>query len=141
MKVNISPFRLVLGFLIGPITPGILVTFIALAIGHFRYDDIDLKILGLAALLGYPVALLVGLPVYIFIFRRFNYHRFWAYAVAGALLGAIDYLVYLGAELAGGNFSTLGTAFNILPLGMVSGLIAGITFWLLVVPEWDSEEE
>src|SRR5580700_8297410 len=84
-------FRTLLGFLIAPISPGLL-----LAVGTLFTGKIGEGVwgIGFAALLGYPAALILGVPIYFF-FNRRGWVSIWPYIAVGLFLGAAMYLVFI----------------------------------------------
>lgn len=91
-------------------------------------------------MLGYPIAIVLGVPLYIF-FRSRSWNGLLIYITAGALLGVIIYLIYI---LLGGYSSNglsglferfLNTAQVYIPLGMICGAVAALSFWLIARPD------
>jgi hypothetical protein len=134
-------FRTILGFLVAPIAPGVLAVVLA-ALVRPGVDPLALAKLGqaawvieLSALLGYPIAIALGVPLYI-LFRWKGWNGLLVYVAAGAFLGLI---VYLASVLADGlsqlaeRFSN--TAPSYLPAGVICGAVAGTTFWLIARPD------
>lgn len=92
--------RAVLGFLVAPITPGLLAAILA---APFRIEAIGFGlrelseaawIIGLSAVLGYPVTVVFGVPLFIFLRSR-GWNGLPVYVAAGALLGLVIYVVYV----------------------------------------------
>jgi uncharacterized membrane protein YcfT len=91
-------FRTVLAFLIAPITPGLLAAILA-APFHVGATGFGLRelskaawIIRLSAMLGYPVAVVFGLPLYVFLRAR-GWNGLVVYIAAGALLGLVIYVI------------------------------------------------
>jgi hypothetical protein len=97
-------------------------------------------IIGLSAMLGYPVAVVSGAPLYIF-FRSRGWNGLPVYIAAGALLGLVIYVIYvLLAEYSSNGLWGLATKFSNttlvqIPLVMICGAVAALFFWLIVRPD------
>ena len=72
---NSEWFRTILGFVVAPISPGLVAVILAapFRVGASRFGLRELSeatwIIGLSAALGYPVAVVFGVPLYIFLGR------------------------------------------------------------------------
>lgn len=138
--------RTVLGFLIAPITPGLLAVILAapFRVGATGFGPRELSeaswIIGLSAMLGYPIAVVFGAPLYVF-FRSRGWNGLLVYLVAGALLGLVIYLIYvLLAEYSSNGLWGLTTKFSNtamvqIPLVIISGAVAALFFWLIARPD------
>jgi hypothetical protein len=143
---NSGLLRTLLGLLLAPILPGLL---IVILVAPFRpgisgFDPRALAeaawIIKLSGILGYPIAIVLGIPSYIF-FRSRGWNSLPIYVTAGALLGLLIYLIYipLGSYSSNGlsglseRFSN--TARVYIPLGMIFGAIATLFFWLIARPD------
>jgi hypothetical protein len=138
--------RTILGFLLAPISPGllavILVTPFRSGAGVFGLRELAEAawIIKLSGALGYPIALVLGVPLYIF-FRSRGWNGLLTYIAAGALLGLIIYLIYvLLAEYSSNGLWGLAEKFSntakvYIPLGMICGALAALFFWLIVRPD------
>ena len=97
---NAAWFRTVLGFLIAPLSPGLLAVILAapFRVGAVGFGLRELSeaawIIGLSAVLGYPVAVVFGAPLYVF-FRSRGWNGLVVYIAAGALLGLVIYVIYV----------------------------------------------
>jgi Na+/phosphate symporter len=97
--------------------------------------------LGLTAVLGYPVALFFGVPIYLLARKNRIVNRLRFFIVGGAGLGAIDYLLYCAYSIASSDKLGLvleqlaGEALVLLPLGMLAGAVAGLCFWCIAQPD------
>lgn len=143
MKSNhIATLRLLAGFAFAPIMPGLLVIFVGMVLGGSSNDNpaMLLWFLGLAAVLSYPIACVLGVPIY-FILRWRGYESYVAYLLAGGLLGAIDCFVCELAELGSSeaspqvNAHLWATTIKFLPLGIINGALAGTAFWIIARPD------
>jgi hypothetical protein len=126
--------RLVLAFAIAPLIPGLL---IALAGSTFfvvtdtRVDPRDFfGITAVSAIFGYPVALILGAPLYVLL-RKLSLDRAWIYALAGTLLGALLFALY---PLFPG-FANAIIDINLLPIAILLSVAATLTFWLIARPD------
>jgi hypothetical protein len=107
--------RTLLGFLVAPISPGLLALIAALphhiATGGFGARELSevTWILKLAAVLSYPVAIVCGVPLYVLLRSR-GWNGLLIYIASGALLGLIVYAAYvlLPEYAAGGPFGLAG---------------------------------
>jgi hypothetical protein len=95
---------------------------------------------GLAAVLGYPVAFVFGVPLYVFLRWR-GWNGLPVYVTAGALLGLAVYGLYvlLPAYSSNGLWGMTTkfsyTALVHIPLVMVCGIVAALCFWLIARPD------
>jgi hypothetical protein len=139
-------FRAIFGFLIAPICPGLIALIIALP---FRIGETGLGprefsetawIGGLAAVLGYPVAFVFGVPVYIFLRWR-DWNGLPVYVASGALLGLVVYGFYVllpaysSNGLRGMTAKISYTALTQIPLVTTCGVVAALCFWLIARPD------
>jgi len=93
-------------------------------------------ILFFTALLGYPIAFLLGVPVYRLLIK-YGYYRWTAYTAACALLGTMSYpSVWIFAyEVHQRPLPSFGNAVGGVAFGAAYGAIAGFTFWSIVRPD------
>lgn len=131
--------RTLIGFLVGPIAPGLLLAALALVTGSPLYVDFAL---GMSAQIGYPVALLFGVPTYFFL-RRKGWVAIHSYIIVGAALVAIAMLIpFAEVQITDGRLLT-GPQFRnpllgvpaMLPLAVFFGIIATSVFWLIARPD------
>lgn len=139
-------FRTIVGFLVAPIAPGLLAAILAAPFragtGVFGLRELAEAawIIKLSAALGYPIAIVLGVPLYVF-FRSRGWNGLLIYIAAGALLGLIVYLIYvLLAEYSSNGLWGLAeklsnTALVYIPLGMICGAVAALCFWLIARPD------
>jgi hypothetical protein len=151
--------RIAAGFVVGPISPGLAIA--AALVAPSVFPDplrafmnaalIARTTVFFSAALGYPLAICLGIPVFVTL-GRFQRRDYWAYLVAGAIIGAFSYgLVWWGAwdfaigvalrsdvniwpvtpSVPGG---TLVSAVWI-PAGMVCGAIGASAFWVIARPD------
>ncbi len=131
--------RTILGFLVAPVSPGLLIVILAAVFGFGKSGE-GIWIIKLSGMLGYPIAIVLGVPLYIF-FRTRSWNGLLIYIMAGALLGVMIYLIYipLGGYSSNGlsglfeRFSN--TALVSIPLGMICGAVAALSFWLIARPD------
>ena len=126
--------RVMLAFLLAPPVPGLV---IALA-GATYFTGAGARVnpsdfFGLAAvcaLIGYPVAFLLGLPAY-HILRALGLDGSLVYAMAGVAFGG---LVFVITPLLPG-FAPVTLDLVLLPIAMVMGLAATLAFWFIARPD------
>lgn len=128
--------RTLAGFIVAPISPALLLAIGSVFFGKFGEG---LWGIGFAALVGYPVAIVLGVPIYFFLRWR-GWVGFWVYVAAGVLLGALIYLAYIPpvTHLDGVlriDAGKLKTAPWWLLLGMICGIVATVCFWLIARPD------
>jgi hypothetical protein len=147
------------GFVVAPLSPGLAIAAVLIAPSVFP-DPVraftNAAVLGrttvwFSALLGYPLAICLGIPVY-GVLQKLQRREYWAYLVAGAAIGAFSYVeVLLGAwDFAiraafrlGINIWPVtpqvpdGSAVSAIwiPVGMLFGAIAGSAFWVIARPD------
>jgi hypothetical protein len=112
-----------------------------LAIGSLVTGKIGAGVwgIGFAALLGYPVALVLGVPAYFF-FRWLDWVSVWPYVAAGVVLGAVIYLLCLPpVSFSNGAFEIDTNRFKTAPawllLSMICCTVATVCFWLVARPD------
>ena len=124
-------WRIVTAFGLSPITStGLLVT-IAIMSGFSDYDSYQSLFVMAFLGLGFPSALVFGLPLY-FVLRRWIWTTWWVSTVAGALWGIVEFtaMAVLVRKL---NNQLSVHAFDVLrlwALGIVFGASGGLSFWL-----------
>jgi hypothetical protein len=130
-------FRIVFGFLLAPLIPGIL-----LALGACIHPDgyLDSEIpflISMSALLGYPVALALGVPLF-FLMKRCKWVKFYHYVAVGAVLGIVAAVIGNIDKKQYFNFADFShyylTSWNLF-LGAIMGAVATTSFWLVVRPD------
>jgi len=143
---NSAWLRTIVGFLVASISPGLLAVILAAPFraGTNFFGSKELAeaawIIKLSAALGYPVAIVLGVPLYVF-FRSRGWNGLLIYIAAGAVLGLIIYTIYvLLPEYSSNGLSGLAeklsnTALVYIPLGMICGAVAALTFWLIARPD------
>jgi hypothetical protein len=143
---NSAWFRTILGFLVAPLSPGLLAVLLAAPFrtGTAGYGARDLSeavwIIGLSAALGYPIAVVFGVPLYVF-FRSHGWNGLLVYITAGALLGLLIYLIYVPlAEYSSNGLWGLAAKFSStaqvqIPLVVICGAVATLFFWLIARPD------
>jgi hypothetical protein len=136
--MNSVLLRTAIGFLLAPISPGLLILILGIVFGFGKPSE-GIWIIKLSALLGYPIAIVFGVPLY-FLFRSRGWNGLLTYITTGALLGIVIYLIYIPL----GGYSSNGllglserfsdTALVYIPLGMICGAVAALSFWLIARP-------
>lgn len=137
--------RTLLGFLIAPISPVLVMgIFGVLRTGAIAFGARELSetawMVGLAAALGYPVAFIVGAPLYVFLRWR-GWNGLPVYVATGALLGLVVYGSYvLLPEYSSNGLRGMATKFSNtalvqIPLVVICGAVATMVFWLIARPD------
>jgi hypothetical protein len=129
-------YRTFVGFLLGPIVPGIL-----FACDHFIEHGMYWKqgvilSLSLSAFFGYPVAIAWGIPLFL-LMKRMGWSQLYHYIPIGAGLGVIAAFFADSDKL---QYSTLAEfardhAHHLFFLGPIMGMIATLSFWLIARPD------
>ena len=136
---NLAWLRVILGFLVAPISPGLLIVILGVVFGFGKSGE-GMWLIKLSGMLGYPIAMVLGVPLYIF-FRSRGWNGLLIYIAAGALLGLIIYLMYIplggysSSGLSGLSERFSNTARVYIPLGMICGALAALLFWLIARPD------
>lgn len=130
----VKKMRFVLGFLVAPLVPGLLFAI------HDLFNSSPIGMgwyLKLAALIGYPLAIILGIPLYHIIFRN-RIPKLSLCMLFGFILGVVAYLAVFILGLIKGD-ADVGYAFTsalgFLPVSGVCGGIAGFSFWLIARPD------
>jgi len=132
--VGRSTGRLILAFGIAPLVPGLMIALagsIFFVVTGTRVDPRDFfGLTAVSAVLGYPVALLLGAPSYI-VLRTFSLDNAWTYALAGVVFGGLFFVVY--PLFPGFGYAIIDI--SLLPIAIVLGVAATLTFWLIARPD------
>lgn len=137
--LNPGWLRTALGFLVAPIFPGLLIVILAAVFGFGKSGE-GVWLIKLSGMLGYPIAIVLGVPLYIF-FRSRGWNGLLIYVTAGGLLGLTIYLIYIplggysSNGLSGLSERFSNTAKVYIPLGMICGAVAALSFWLIARPD------
>ncbi len=126
--------RTILAFLIAPISFGFLLAILTAFSG-----TISIVIVGLAVVVGYPIALILGLPTYLLL-QRIGAKGPLTYCVMGAVAAAIlvgnlvIWPVYVEHD---GDLSSLFLVERLRQMGILSfgGFFTVAVFWLIARPD------
>ena len=133
-KPDLIWLRLVVGFLVAPLLPGVVFEVVnTIPGGGIDVLDVLLFVFWFSAKLAYPTAILLGAPLY-FLFRWHGCNGLLAYLLAGALLGLLALVMFMrpGFDFFKGHvhaFAILGT------LAVICGTVSTAGFWLIVRPD------
>ncbi|PNS09107.1 hypothetical protein [Solilutibacter silvestris] len=120
-----NPKRLLIGLLLAPLVPGLLM----LAISLFGNPSEGLWSLKLIAMFAYPAMLVVGLPLHL-LFQRLGWNNVWPYLLSGAIAGIVV-AYYLFPSVHGfANPSSIAIAV----ICAFFGAITAATFWWIARP-------
>jgi hypothetical protein len=127
--------RLILGLLVAPLTPGLF--FLCLSL--FGNIKEGFWAVGMSAVVGYPSAIIFGLPAH-FLLHKARMTKLVFYALVGAVIGFILGLGIFFATISGmyeQNFSTESVARSAIIL-LISGFLgasASTVFWIIARPD------
>lgn len=133
-----SVVRVFAGLLIAPAVPALLSFLGQLIIGKAN----SFLMAPFLLLYGYPLALVLGLPAYLFIRWR-KVRRPVFFVGLGALIGLLGYVVFFLLTSAGPVYTNelrlalLRNTAGLSLLGMVCGAISGLVFWCVVIKSRD----
>lgn len=135
-------FRLIIGFIVAPLIPGVLFG----AVGELMSSPANFWwCLRLAAAVGYPTAIVCGIPAYILTQRR-RLNKLGNYLVAGLILGLVPFCVatvpgtiiaLLSARGSASHSALYGLPGLIiyLPISALYGGFATFCFWFIARPD------
>ena len=126
--------RLALGFAIAPLTMGIIFGSLEAASGGY----LGWWYLRWSVALGYPVALVVGVPLYLFVLEPWRLRSLSIYAACGTGMGLAAYLLPLVIPLlvhgpSEGLLSALNNTGGFALLAMMFGAISASVFWAIAI--------
>ncbi len=125
-------WRIALGLILAPLVPGIL-----FSIPVMIQDGSTMVFwyIKFSAFAGYPVMLILGLPIHL-LFQRLGWTNGSLYAALGAFLGAVAYFVAFLPGIISDSPKisyAMTTTIGLLPVSIICGIIAVFTFWLITV--------
>ena len=129
--MTVRTFRIIFAFLLAPLVPGFLLGLLDQSarspVGIAWYVQ-------LAAIVGYPVAIGLGIPLYAHLSEGHKQSGPVVVAI-GACLGALAMLVVVLVSSPFGlvalNFSTFLSLAPLLPIAALWGAISGFIFWMI----------
>ncbi len=126
--------RLVLAFVIAPLVPGLLIALVGSSFFIERGSRIEPQdfygLTAVSAVIGYPVALILGAPSYVLL-RTLSLNSAWVYALAGIVFGGVLFAIY---PLFPG-FEHVMVDIGALPIVMLLSAAATLAFWLIARPD------
>jgi hypothetical protein len=141
--MSLSTLRTILGFLLVPGAPALLLYWINPALGAEALELLGL-ILGW---LGYAAAIVVGVPTYLLLSRK-RVFGLGSYLADGALAGLIFYVLFFGFLGLTGYQSSLQSVFLLIVDSFMSGVVAIVyacvasgLFWLIALRGREAEVE
>jgi hypothetical protein len=124
--------RGIAGLLVSPLVPALLFFLIGSVVGGtFAFEFFIL----VAATAGYPVAILIGVPIHLLLARR-RITTPILYFVLGLALGTVGYFAFFIPDLithGGAAVGAMSSALDLIPASAVCGGIAGVAFWVIAV--------
>ena len=130
MSVKYNIKRLVLGLLVAPLMPSLIVLFLSL-MGNVSDG---LWLLKLIAMIEYLTMIVIGLPIHL-LFQRNGWKSVWLYLIVGILLGAgTATFIFLPQYIIGAGQANTAS-FAIAGIAALYGAITAVTFWLIVRPD------
>lgn len=129
-----AKLRATLGVIISPIIPGLLLLPTAFIGGNSYYmKDAVILILGTCSLLGYIVAIVIGIPLYFFLKRRGSIN-FWVALISGVVLGCLAAFIFWTDQIINFGIAIIieKRAIQLFILGPILGAVSTLTFWLFV---------
>lgn len=129
-------FRTVLAFLVGPISVGLL---FLVSLPFLTSPSEGLYGLFFSAIIGYPVAILFGIPTFI-LFNRLKWTGLFPYALAAAaysaiLIGAFIVTPVLSAPHSAADQLTSGTRLTQMAYLTIAVASSVLAFWLIARPD------
>lgn len=122
--------RLLVGFLVSPIVPGVLTLLLGAVLGSKASEAIWLLVL--SAVIAYPATVVLGIPAF-FVLRRFGLNGVGHYLLAGAFLGALVFVFLAPSHVQTTYFFQNGWTFLSVAVGAAA--IASGAFWLIARPD------
>jgi hypothetical protein len=137
MTMSTTTLRTLVGFLIAPGGPALIVYLVSMMWGSRGEATWSAEVF---AVVGYGAALVIGVPLY-FLLQRKGIGGLVPYLVLGGLIGLICIILgFIPYAFLGdwrGNqeqaFSLLKTAAGIAVPAIISGVIASAVFWLIAI--------
>jgi len=125
--------RTVAAFVLAPLVPGALFALPDL----LKSNPMAAWYIEFSAIVGYPIMLLVGIPLYV-LSRRTKYASLSWYVLYGALMGVVAYFAALVPALFKGGPGikyALATTEVFVIISAACGLVALVAFWLIARPD------
>jgi hypothetical protein len=122
---------------LAPIAPGLAFVVLRIMTGAVSGSDEIYFIVLFSALIGYPIAIILGIPLYFVLFWR-GWNGLPAYVIAGALVGGISILPVMAYYFDGwhGLSGTVVDIFNWDRLwGILIGVLSALSFWVIARPD------
>jgi len=134
LKMYVKVLRIALGMLAAPMVPGLLFSISDL----FSRSPVGTTwFLWFAAVAGYPVGAIFGIPMYCIYFRN-RPVTFWRCVLIGLALGSMAYMLAFIAGLTTGDPAAgyaVRTTILLLPVSAFCGGLATASFWLIARPD------
>lgn len=118
--------RTVLAFLVAPVSFGLL-----LLVVWTPFGTLGLVAVGMSALIGYPLALLIGLPIY-FVMQKIGANSLLSYGIVGLIFSGILICSLVLYPIHAENNGDISTLLSSVRITQMSFLIFGSYFTLFV---------
>ena len=132
MRKRSGAERAILGFLLAPLAPAILLTLPA----ALQHNAVPFALLSAYAKVSYCATLLIAVPAH-FLLRKRRWTSFSIYVVVGGAMGLAVYLFHLmlGVRFYTPGLGPVARTLISLPVDTVGGVIILICFWLIARPD------
>lgn len=121
--------RIILGIMLAPLIPGLLM----LALSLLGNPGEGIWALKLTAMFAYPSIIGLGLPLH-FLFQRNGWTSAWPYLIAGTIAGvAIAYFVFPSLHVPGSGPAN-ASSIAIAAICAFFGAVTATTFWSIARP-------
>ena len=140
VRPKIEQLRIIFAFSVAPLVPALIASPV-LVIPALSNVEFPWSILLMSPFYGYPLAALIGYPIYR-VFMRKKWLKFWQVVLAGAFVGSlipiglsIPVIVdgITGSAVAATRYRFLTESFQLVALGSAIGAICGFSFWLIAL--------
>jgi hypothetical protein len=129
--------RTILALLVAPVVPGLAFVALRIMTGEVSGEGEILSIALFSVLVGYPIAIILGIPLYYVLSWR-GWNGLSAYVIAGGLVGGISILPVMSYYFDGWH----GFGQSVVDLinkdrlwGIAIGVTSALSFWVIARPD------